>query len=233
MEKQVRALFEAHCYRCHSHQANKSKGDLMLDSMASMRKGGKTAPAVVPGDPAKSLLYKAVLHVDEDLQMPRDGKLKADEIALLHDWIKAGAPWTETAGKPELRLPGQITEADRKYWAFQPVKAALPPKVADPAWAKNPVDRFIRSRLAAEGIQPSPSADRRAWVRRVYFDVVGLPPTPSEVDAFVADKSSPAVIVGSSSAEKSASPARAPVPRIASVGTVEYAGPLGTFCRSP
>src|SRR6267143_2258440 len=96
LEKQVRALFAAHCYRCHSHQANKSKGDLMLDSMASMRKGGKTAPAVVPGDPAKSLLYKAVLQTDEDLQMPRDGKLKAEEIAILHDWIKAGAPWTET-----------------------------------------------------------------------------------------------------------------------------------------
>ncbi len=144
MEKQVRALFAQHCYRCHSHQAGKSKGDLMLDSMASMRKGGKTAAAVVPGEPDKSLLIKAVMQVDDDLKMPRDGKLADAEIALLRDWIKVGAPWTETAGKAELRLPGQITDADRKYWAFQPVKTAPPPEVKDAAWASNPVDRFIR-----------------------------------------------------------------------------------------
>src|SRR5579864_4712759 len=102
LEKQVRALFQAQCYRCHSHQANKSRGGLMLDSLASMRKGGKTAPAIVPGDPDRSLLYKAVLQVDEDLQMPRDGKLKTEEIALLRTWILAGAPWTDTPGKAEL-----------------------------------------------------------------------------------------------------------------------------------
>src|SRR5207244_2519515 len=111
LEKEVRAVLEANCYRCHSHKAGKSKGELMLDSMASMRKGGKTAPAVVPGDPDKSLLYKAVLHEDDDLKMPLGGKLPAEQVALLRDWIRAGAPWTETAAKSELRLPGQITDA--------------------------------------------------------------------------------------------------------------------------
>src|SRR5258708_3591325 len=119
--------------------------------------------------------------------MQSDGKLKAGEIALLHDWIKAGAPWTETAGKPELRLPGQITDADRKYWAFQPVKAVALPEVADASWARNPIDRFIRRRLDTVGLKPSPPAERRALIRRVYFDVAGLPPTPAEVDAFCND----------------------------------------------
>jgi hypothetical protein len=193
MEKRVRALFAEHCYRCHSHQAGKSKGDLMLDSMASMRKGGKTAPAVVPGAPGQSLLIKAVLQIDDDLKMPRDGKLADAEIALLRDWIKAGAPWTETAGKPGLRLPGQITDADRKYWAFQPVRAVTPPDVKDAAWARNPIDRFIRHRLDAEGLNPSPTAERRALVRRIYFDVTGLPPTLAEVEAFVGDSAVNAV----------------------------------------
>jgi mono/diheme cytochrome c family protein len=193
MEKQVRALFAEHCYRCHSHQAGKSKGDLVLDSMASMRKGGKTAPAVVPGEPAKSLLIKAVMQDDDDLKMPRDGKLAAVEIALLRDWIKSGAPWTETTGKPGLRLPGQITDADRKYWAFQPVMAVAPPEVKDAAWAKNPIDRFVRHRLDAEGLKPSTAADRRALVRRIYFDITGLPPMPAEVEAFVNDPAANAV----------------------------------------
>jgi cytochrome c553 len=185
LEKQARAVLEANCYRCHSHQAAKSKGDLMLDSMAAMRKGGATGPAVVPGDLAKSLLYKAVLHEDENLKMPRGGKLSDEQIATLREWIKAGAPWTETPGKTDLRQPGQITDADRRYWAFQPVKAVPPPKVADPAWASNPIDCFIRSRLDAEALKPSPPAERRALVRRLFFDVIGLPPSPTDVEAFV------------------------------------------------
>jgi Protein of unknown function (DUF1549)/Planctomycete cytochrome C len=192
LEKQVRAVLEANCYRCHSHQAGKGKGELMLDSMASMRKGGVSGPAVVPGEPDKSLLYKAVLQDDADLKMPRGGKLADADIALLRDWIKAGAPWTETAGKTALRSPGQITDADRRYWAYQPVKATAPPDVQDAAWQHNPIDRFIRHGLDAEGIKPSPPAERRALVRRLYFDAIGLPPSPAEADAFINDRASDA-----------------------------------------
>ena len=188
LEKEARAVLEANCFRCHSHKAGKSKGELMLDSMASMRKGGKTAPAVVPGDPDKSLLYKAILHTDDDLKMPLGGKLPAEQVALLRDWIKAGAPWTESAAKSELRVPGQITDEDRKYWAYQPVKVRTPPEVKDPAWAKNPIDQFIRHRLDVAGIKPSPQAERRVLIRRLYYDVIGLPPTPAQVEGFVNDK---------------------------------------------
>jgi hypothetical protein len=187
LEKQARAILEANCYRCHSHQAGKSKGDLMLDSLASMRKGGVTAPAVVPGEPGKSLLIKAILHEDEELKMPRGGKLPEEQIRVLQTWVKAGAPWTETSAAHGLRVPGQITDADRQYWAFQPVKAGPLPAVADAAWAVNPIDRFIRSRLDAAGIKPSPPPDRRMLARRLYFDVIGLPPTPAEVEAFLGD----------------------------------------------
>ncbi len=187
LEKQARAILEASCYRCHSHQAGKSKGELMLDSMASMRKGGATAPAVVPGEPDKSLLIKAVMQEDDDLKMPRGGKLPDEQIRVLRAWVKAGAPWTETSVKTGLRTPGQITDADRRYWAFRPVKVGPLPNVADAAWMANPVDRFLRSRLDAEGLKPSPPAERRALVRRVFFDVTGLPPAPAEVDAFVND----------------------------------------------
>lgn len=192
LEKQARAILQANCYRCHSHQAGKSKGGLMLDSLASMRHGGTTGPAVVPGHPEKSLLYKAVLHEDPDLQMPRGGKLSDADIALLRSWIKAGAPWTEVPAKTGLRVPGQITDEDRRYWAFQPVKAVLPPEVNDAEWAENPIDRFIRHRLDAEGIPPSPPAARRALIRRVYFDVIGLPPAPAAVEAFVNDRAADA-----------------------------------------
>jgi hypothetical protein len=187
LEKQARAILQANCYRCHSHQSGKSKGGLMLDSLASMRKGGSSGPAVVPGQPDKSLVYKAVLQDDADLKMPRGGKLADTDIALLRSWIKAGAPWTETALKTGVRVPGQITEEDRRYWAFQPVRAVPPPAVSDAAWAHNPIDRFIRHRLDAEGVPPSPPAARRSLIRRVFFDVIGLPPGPAEVEAFVND----------------------------------------------
>src|SRR5437660_8112189 len=149
IEKQARAILQTNCYRCHSHQAGKSKGGLMVDSLASMRKGGTTGPAVMPGQPDKSLLYKAILHEDPELKMPRGGKLSDADIAVLRSWIKAGAPWTEAPVKTGVRVPGQITEEDRRYWAFQPVKAVPPPEVRDPAWSQNPIDRFIRQRLDA------------------------------------------------------------------------------------
>jgi hypothetical protein len=187
LEKQARAILAANCYRCHSHQAGKSKGQLMLDSLASMRKGGASGPAVVPGDLHRSLLYRAVLHVDDDLKMPQGGKLKDAEISVLRDWIKAGAPWTDAVVKSGVRVPGQITDADRQYWAFRPVKAVPPPDIKDRTWAHNPIDRFIRSSLDAVGLTPSPPADPRALVRRVSFDVTGLPPTPAEVESFVRD----------------------------------------------
>jgi hypothetical protein len=180
LEKKVRVVLETHCFKCHSHQAGKDRGKLMLDSRSAMLKGGETSPAIVPGHPEKSLLIKAINHEDENLKMPEKGKLAAEDIALLTAWVKAGAPWTDRQLKLGLRKPGKITDEDRRYWAFQPINAGDPPAGAE----SNPIDRFILARLRKAGIKPSPSADPRTLIRRIYFDVIGLPPAPEEVEEF-------------------------------------------------
>ncbi len=182
LEKKAKAILREHCFKCHSHEAGKAKGDLMLDTRAFMLKGGFAGPALVPGDAGKSLLVRSVTHEDADMKMPRNApKLSAEEIAALAAWVKAGAPWTDAAVKSGLRLPGNITDEDRRYWAFQPVKAAAPPMVDG---VEHPIDRFVLARLQKEGIQPAPTADARTLIRRLSFDLIGLPPTADEIDEF-------------------------------------------------
>jgi hypothetical protein len=188
LEAKARAVFETHCFRCHSHKANKSKGDLMLDAKASMLKGGQTGPALTPGHPEKSLLIELIQTKDEDSRMPPSAPLPADQEKVLVEWIKAGAPWTDSGDKKHARAPGTVSPEDRQYWAYRPAKKTELPKIADAVWNSNPIDRFIRTKLDAEGIQPSPSASRETLIRRVYFDLLGLPPTPKEVDDFVRDR---------------------------------------------
>ncbi len=183
--KQVRPILEANCFQCHSHTAKKAKGGLMLDARASALKGGDSGPALVPGNPDKSLILKAVGYGDDELRMPPKGKLPETKIAVLREWVQRGAPW---AGKSDqaVRTPGTITEEDRQWWAFQPVREPALPDVKEPAWMRNPIDRFIKARLDKEGLAPAPIAGPRALVRRLYFDLIGLPPTPTEVEEFVA-----------------------------------------------
>ncbi len=183
LEKKARAILHAHCFKCHSHEAGKAKGDLMLDTRAFMLKGGDNGPALVPGDPAQSLLIKSVTHQDPMLKMPRSApKLAIEDIAILTAWVKAGGAWTDAPAKSGLRAPGKITAEDRRYWAFQPLQAIDLP-AGDEA---NPIDRFIRARLRKEGLKPSPNADPRTLIRRLSFDLIGLPPTPEETEVFVA-----------------------------------------------
>jgi hypothetical protein len=188
-QKKIRPLLEANCFACHSHKSGKSKGHLMVDSLASLLKGGDSGPALAPGRPDESLLLKAVGYQDEELRMPPKGKLAEDQIALLRDWVKIGAPWPGSSDEKTARTSGKITAADRQWWAFQPLRIPSLPGTSDPAWQHNPVDRFIRQRLDAEGLQPSPPADQSTLIRRVTFDLVGLPPTPEEVAAFAGDGS--------------------------------------------
>ena len=196
-EEKVRPILTDKCFKCHSHAAEKIKGGLVLDSRAAALTGGDTGAAVVPGDPGKSLLIEAIGYTNADLQMPPkkgDGKKLSDgEIALLTDWVKMGAPYgKETGQKMTVRGKGAITDADRKWWAFQPLSKAEPPVVETDGWAVGEIDDFIFQRLAREGLKPAPPASREAWIRRVYFDLIGLPPTPDEVQAFVADQSTQA-----------------------------------------
>ncbi|MSQ96183.1 MAG: DUF1553 domain-containing protein [Gemmataceae bacterium] len=184
LEKKARAVLETHCFKCHSHQAGKNKGDLMLDSRVFMLKGGDNGPAIVAGDPAKSLLIKSIRHVDPNLKMPRSApKLAADDIAILTAWVKAGAAWTDAPVKSGLRAPGKITAEDRRYWAFQPLKPGSLPAGDE----SNPLDRFVHARLQKEGLKPAASADPRTLLRRLTYDLIGLPPTAEEVDEFTSE----------------------------------------------
>jgi mono/diheme cytochrome c family protein len=177
-EKKVRPVLAENCYQCHG--PDKQKADLRLDSAAGIRKGGESGPPVIPGDPDKSLLLKAVRQSD-DLKMPPKSKLKDAEIADLAAWIKLGAPWPA----------GPVTHAsgsDSAHWAYQPVKA---PPVPQPRTAnrepRNPIDAFVGAKLETAGLAPSPAADRVTLIRRLTIDLHGLPPTPAEIDAYVHD----------------------------------------------
>ena len=186
----IRPILEQHCYECHSHKAEKIKGGFLLDSRAALLTGGNSGAVVVPGKPAESLLIKAVSYTDPDLQMPPKGKrLSGDQVALLTEWVKQGLPWPGSKDEPVVAAKSRFTDADRAYWAFQPVREPKVPAVEPGGWAINAIDRFILHKLKAEGLQPAPPADRVALIRRATFDLSGLPPTPEEVAAFVSDAS--------------------------------------------
>jgi hypothetical protein len=191
-EQSVRPILAKHCFACHSHASGKDNGGLILDSRGAMLTGGDSGAALVPGDLKQSLLVTAIRYDEDYPRMPPKGKLPDADIAILTDWVKRGAPWPGSPAndaKLAARPRGKITDEDRKYWAFQPVRETTPPAVADKAWSVNPIDRFIRAKLDAAKLAPSPPAERAVLIRRAYFDLIGLPPSPEEVDAFVADNS--------------------------------------------
>jgi hypothetical protein len=186
-EKRVRPVLAEHCYRCHSAQAKSPRGGLRLDTREGLRKGGESGPAVVPGKPAESLLLRAVRHAEGVTPMPPRGRLPAAAVADLENWVAAGAP--DPRARVAATTAGPDLEAARRHWAFRPIRAPALSEVKDRQWPRTPVDRFVLARLEERGLLPSPPADRRTLLRRVSFDLTGLPPTPDEVDAFLADKS--------------------------------------------
>ncbi len=188
-EKKVRPLLAENCSECHG--PDKRRGGLRLDSREGLLKGGDSGPAVVPGEPDKSRLLEAVRYGNEALRMPPKRKLSDEQLAVLAAWVKAGAPWPETvAARPAAPEAGlKVTDKDRAFWSFRPVKQTRPPSVRDADWPRSTVDPFILARLEAIGLRPSAPADRRALLRRLSFDLTGLPPAPEEIDAFLADES--------------------------------------------
>ncbi len=186
-ETKIQPIFQEHCYKCHSH-GEKIKGGLVVDSHDGLLTGGDTGPAVVAGDPEKSLLIEAIRYENQDLQMPPKGKKLTDsQIALVTEWVKRGAPWAKEDGsKVAKRAKGTITDEDRQWWAFQPVAKVEPPAVAS-SWGNHDIDRFILARLNVDSLQPAPPASPEHLIRRVYFDLVGLPPGPEDVAAFVSE----------------------------------------------
>ena len=154
-EQKVRPILQSSCFTCHSHAAKKSKGGLMLDSREAIVKGGDRGPAIVPGKPDESVLAKAIGRQDEDLKMPPTGKLADDQIATLREWIKLGAPWSGSSATAS-RTRGTITDEDRRWWAFQPVKSFPIPDVHNlKSDIRNPIDAFILAKLQAAGLTPA------------------------------------------------------------------------------
>jgi hypothetical protein len=182
-EAKIRPLLAAKCFGCHGPQ--KQSGGLRLDSLAGVRQGGTSGPPVTPGHPEKSLLIELV-H-PESGRMPPTGKLKAEDVAALVQWVKLGAPWgvEQAGGSAHSGFRDPRSAEAKAWWAFRPVRRPPVPAVPGDRWSRNPVDRFIYRRLKAENLTPAPEAGPETLIRRVYFDLTGLPPAPEEVAAFV------------------------------------------------
>jgi len=200
-EKHVRPLLATKCVECHGPELQEA--GLRLDSRGGVLHGMEGTPAAVPGDPSRSRLI-AVVKYDGDVQMPPDGKLPDDQLAVLTNWVKLGLPWPAESAAPATTttkpttsaaenaawigsMDDRIARARAEHWAFQPVVKPTPPEVSSAAWSQNPVDRFVFAKLSEAGLAPSPEADPRTLIRRLHFDLVGLPPTPAEIDAFTSD----------------------------------------------
>jgi hypothetical protein len=189
-EEKVRPILAENCYKCHGTE--NQKGSLRLDLREMALAGGESGAVIVPGKPEESLLLEAIRW--ESFEMPPTGKLSDLQISTLTEWIKLGAPMPKDHGGAsgvELRQSrGVITDEDRQYWAFQPIKigAGETPTLRDDVWSRGPVDRFLLAALQAQGLAPAPEAGKITLIRRLTFDLVGLPPHPAEIDAFLADE---------------------------------------------
>ena len=191
-ENKIRPVLVQKCYSCHSAEAKekgKLKAALYVDSREGLLYGGETGPALVSGKPADSLLIKALRHITEDLAMPPKEKLPPEVIADFETWITQGAPDPRVGGKPTGTKHEINLDAGRNWWAFKPLQPVALPAVKNTAALRNPVDNFILARQEAAGLTPSAPASRQVLLRRVSFDLTGLPPTPEEVAAFLADNS--------------------------------------------
>jgi hypothetical protein len=188
-EKHIRPILVERCLECHSAEAKQAKAGLYLDSRDGILRGGDSGPALVPRRPDQSVILKMLRESDPELAMPPKEKprLTADQIKLFEVWISMGAPDPRSGRAPE---PRKIdVEAARGAWPFKPVEDPAPPAVRDAAWPRNPIDRFVLKELEARGLRPVEEADRRTLIRRLSFDLIGLPPTPEEIGAFLADES--------------------------------------------
>ena len=186
-ESKIRPIFADNCYKCHSPSKGVPKAGLELDWKGGWQKGGGYGPVIVPGDPDKSELIQAVRYTDSNLQMPPDGKLSAEQVNDLVAWVRMGAPDPRTT-----RPAGDVVAyggSGKNHWSFKPVTKPLPPAVKNQSWVKNDIDRFVLAKLEASGMSANEPADKRTLIRRAYFDLIGLPPTPVQVNAFLADNS--------------------------------------------
>src|SRR5262245_52522849 len=197
-ESRIRPVLIEKCYSCHSSESERIKGGLRVDSRELIRRGGNSGPAVLPGKPEESLLLQAIAHDGELAGMPPKEKLAAAVIADFRRWVEQGAADPREAvskakeGTDRANVSAGSQEKARSWWSLQPIANPRVPNLepGDAAWARNPIDTFVLSRLRSKGLKPSPEADRRTLIRRVSLDLTGLPPTPEEISSFLVDESS-------------------------------------------
>ncbi|MFT6861694.1 MAG: hypothetical protein ACJAVK_000247 [Akkermansiaceae bacterium] len=187
-ENHIRPLFIEHCDQCHSADAKKLKANLFLDSRAGWQTGGDSGPAIIPGKPEESLLFHAVSHTNGDLEMPPKNRLLDSEIEKLKDWIAMGAP-DPREGQGKKSSPKINLEKGRQFWSFKPPLKHPIPKVKNPSWPTTSIDHFILARLESANLSPSQDASKRTLLRRINYDLTGLPPSPEEMRSFLADPS--------------------------------------------
>jgi hypothetical protein len=187
-EKRIRPLLVNRCYECHSAESGSLEGELLVDSRATLRNGGASGPAVVPGDLDRSLLIEAVRYENDALQMPPEAKLSELEIADLERWVEIGAPDPRSSATRYIGKPIDV-EAARQFWSLQPLVDPPVPDVQNPIWPQTDIDRFVLARLEERRLAPATDAGRRALLRRATFDLTGLPPTPEEIVQFLDDSS--------------------------------------------
>jgi hypothetical protein len=185
-ESKVLPLLKSRCYECHSHES-KIKGGLALDSKSGWQAGGDHGAAIMPGNVSKSLLIEAVRYANPDMEMPPKGKLAASEIEALEKWVAMGAP--DPRSGTVAKASSIDIEAGKQFWAFQPVRDARPPPVKNTRWPLGDVDHFVLAKQESAGLTPAPDSDPHTWLRRVYLDLTGLPPTPEDIAAFTSDSS--------------------------------------------
>jgi hypothetical protein len=195
-EIKVRPVLVKHCYGCHSGKAKKLRGGLRLDSRQAILAGGDNGPALVPGQPEKSRLIEAVTYKNVEVQMPPRGRLPEAAIADLTRWVRMGARWpkeTATGATDVASSAFDLYERKRTHWAWQPIRPQNPPDVRDRNWPRDRVDHFILAKLEDKRLSPAKPADKRTLLRRLYFDLIGLPPTFEETEAFLQDAAPNAV----------------------------------------
>ncbi|HND51654.1 MAG TPA: DUF1549 domain-containing protein, partial [Pirellulaceae bacterium] len=193
-QKEVRGVLIGRCVKCHG--GDKTEGEFDLNTREALLKGGAEGPAVVAGKSDGSRLMKLIKH-EEEPSMPEDGaKLPAPQIAAIAKWIDLGAPYDKPLLDKNVRPDAWITKTieptSRDFWSFRPLVIATPPSVKDEKWATTPLDRFVLAQLEAKKLTPNPTIDRRRLIRRAYFDVLGLPPSPADIEKFVGDPASDA-----------------------------------------
>ena len=186
-ETKVRPLLATHCYECHSAESKKLQAGIRVDFRDGLLSGGDSGPALVPGQPDGSLLIEALRY--ESFEMPPKGKLPAAEIEIIERWVAMGAPWPEEsvpqAGDDDSRFDLPARKAN--HWAWQPVGDPVSPPVRDARWPRNGIDHFVLEGLESAGLSPASEVDRRSLVRRLFFDLIGLPPRPDELAEILGD----------------------------------------------